>query len=153
MVYGPAVRMLQRRGHLSPCRHLAPRSSLDLSGVRTRLGDYRRDDLSAAVDRSSIDDEGVGAYLRFARGKRALVFATSIAQSERVVDAFQRAGIPAEHVDGKTPAAERDAAIAKFERGETLVLSNVELFGEGFDVPGIEAVIMLRPTKSLPLFL
>jgi superfamily II DNA or RNA helicase len=153
MVCGPSVRWLQRRGHLSHCRHFSPQSTLDLTGVRTRLGDYHKGDLSAAVDRSSIDHDGVEAYIRFARGKRALVFATSVEQSERVVDLFNFAGVPAEHVDGKTPAAEREAAIARFERGETLVLSNVELFGEGFDVPAIDAVLMLRPTKSLGLYL
>src|SRR5690606_7344165 len=48
---------------------------------------------------------------------------------------------------------ERDGAVARFRRGETLVLSNADLFGEGFDVPAIEAAILLRPTKSLSLYL
>ncbi|MBA2400596.1 MAG: DEAD/DEAH box helicase [Bradyrhizobium sp.] len=153
MVCGPSVPWLQKRGHLSLCRHYAPRNTLDLTGVRTRLGDYHRGDLVAAVDRSSIDGDAIAAYLHFAKRTRTLVFATSIEQSERIVEAFKLAGIPAEHVDGKTPATQRDAAIARFERGETLILSNVDLFGEGFDVPAIEAVMMLRPTKSLGLYL
>jgi superfamily II DNA or RNA helicase len=152
MVSGPSVRWLQQRGHLSDCRHISPGSTLDLTGVRTRLGDYHKGDLSIAVDRSSIDHDGVEAYLRYARGKRALAFANSLEQSRRVVDLFNLAGIPAEHVDGKKPAAERDAAIARFECGQTLVLSNVDLFSEGFDVPVIEAVVMFRPTKSLGLY-
>jgi superfamily II DNA or RNA helicase len=32
-------------------------------------------------------------------------------------------------------------------------LSNSDLFGEGFDVPAIEAAILLRPTQSLSLYL
>jgi superfamily II DNA or RNA helicase len=153
MVCGPSVSSLQHRGHLALCRHFSPRSTLDLSGVRTRLGDYHKGDLSAAVGRSSIDQDGIDAYLRHVRGRRALVFATSLEQSELVVDLFNFAGISAEHVDGTTPSSERDAAIARFERGETMILSNVDLFGEGFDVPATEAVLMLRPTKSLGLFL
>ena len=47
----------------------------------------------------------------------------------------------------------RDDAVERFRRGETLVLSNADLFGEGFDVPAIEAAILLRPTKSLSLHL
>src|SRR5258705_13728283 len=54
---------------------------------------------------------------------------------------------------GRRRPRERDAVIARFERGETLILSNVDLFSEGFDVPAIEAVLMLRPTKSLGLYL
>ena len=33
------------------------------------------------------------------------------------------------------------------------MLSNVELFGEGFDIPALEAAILLRPTASLGLYL
>src|SRR2546430_1721637 len=68
----PAGRGIQRGAPPSPPRHYAPRSTLDLSGVRTRLGDYHRGDLSAAVDRSSVDHEGVDAYFRLAPGKRTL---------------------------------------------------------------------------------
>jgi DNA repair protein RadD len=69
------------------------------------------------------------------------------------VAAFRSVGIAAEHVDGKTPPIERDAALARFETGETTVMSNVDLFGEGFDLPALECVIMLRPTWSLGLYL
>ena len=48
---------------------------------------------------------------------------------------------------------ERDGAVDRFRRGDTLILSNADLFGEGFDVPAIEAAILLRPTKSLSLYL
>jgi superfamily II DNA or RNA helicase len=37
----------------------------------------------------------------------------------------------------------------KFQAGQILVLSNVDLFGEGVDVPAIEAVIDCAPTLSL----
>lgn len=47
----------------------------------------------------------------------------------------------------------RDDAIRRFTNGDLRVLSNVELFGEGFDVPNIEAAILLRPTQSLGLYL
>jgi DNA repair protein RadD len=50
-------------------------------------------------------------------------------------------------------AFERDAAVERFRCGQTLILSNADLFGEGFDVPAIEAAILLRPTKSLSLHL
>ena len=35
----------------------------------------------------------------------------------------------------------------------TSSLCNVDLFGEGFDVPNMDAVILARPTKSLTLFI
>ena len=152
MVRSPDVVWLQRRGILSKYRHLAP-SDLDLSGVRARMGDYVRADLVAAIERHKLTENCVKAYQRFADGRRAVIFAPSIENSERAVELFRRAGITAEHVDGNSATEHRDAAIARFERGETLVLSNVDLFGEGFNVPQIEAVIMLRATLSVGLFL
>ena len=47
----------------------------------------------------------------------------------------------------------RRVGAARFVAGETLVLSNADLLGEGFDVPAIEAAILLRPTQSLSLHL
>ena len=40
-----------------------------------------------------------------------------------------------------------------FRNGKINVLCNAELFGEGFDVPGCQAVILARPTQSLTLFI
>lgn len=52
-----------------------------------------------------------------------------------------------------TPPDQRKATIAAFASGDIEVLTNVELFGEGFDVPAVEAVILARPTQSLGLHL
>jgi superfamily II DNA or RNA helicase len=82
-----------------------------------------------------------------------VVFAAGVANSQSIVAQFNAAGIRAEHVDGSMSVVERDAIVERFRRGETLILSNADLFGEGFDVPAIEAVILLRPTKSLSLYL
>jgi superfamily II DNA or RNA helicase len=77
----------------------------------------------------------------------------SVNHSKHVAEQFNAAGIPAAHCDGQTAPDVRDAILEDFRNGKLLLLSNVELFGEGFDVPGIEAVIMLRPTQSVALYL
>src|SRR5699024_4863231 len=48
---------------------------------------------------------------------------------------------------------ERDEIIERFRKGEIKLLSNVDIIGEGFDVPDCSTVIMLRPTQSLSLFI
>src|SRR5690606_4208747 len=55
--------------------------------------------------------------------------------------------------DAKTPKTERKEILQKFKSGEYLVLSNVDIVSEGFDVPDCEAVQLARPTKSLVLYL
>jgi len=152
MVRGPDVGTLIEQGYLSPYRLYAPKP-IDLSGVHTKLGDFVKGELAQAMDRPTITGDAIAHYRRYADGKRAVAFCCSIEHSRHVVAQFQAAGIPAEHVDGETDNAVRDAAIQRFERGETRVLSNVELFGEGFDLPAIEAAILLRPTQSLALYL
>jgi superfamily II DNA or RNA helicase len=70
-----------------------------------------------------------------------------------VADAFLQAGYAAEHIDGETPAIERRAILERFRTGETAILTNCGIVSEGLDVPGIEAVQCLRPTRSLVLYL
>ncbi len=153
MVPGPTVRELITGGYLVPYRLFAPAMGPDLSGVHKRAGDYARDELAAVMGKPKVVGDAVEHYRRVAMGRRAVVFAVSIEASQRIVQAFRDAGIPAEHVDGETAPDERDAAIKRFAAGTTRVLSNVELFGEGFDLPAIEAVILLRPTQSLAMYL
>lgn len=152
MLKGPSVASLIDDGYLSKYRLFAP-PGVSTQGVHTQMGDYNKTELGALLDRPTITGDAIAHYQRLAPGKRAVVFAVSIAHSKHVVSQFQAAGIPAEHVDGETPTEVRDHAIKRFTDGNLKILSNVELFGEGFDVPNIEAAILLRPTQSIGLYL
>lgn len=152
IVLGPSVEALILSGYLARYRLFAP-SRPDLGAVHTRMGDFVRSEAAAAMDKPSITGDAVAHYRKLAAGKRAVAFCTSVEHSQHVVAQFRAAGVAAEHVDGETDPRERDAALRRFERGETLILSNVELFGEGVDIPGIECAILLRPTQSLSLYL
>lgn len=152
MVQGPTPSELIAAGSLSQYRLFAP-SAPDMSGVEISMGDFKKDALARVMDKPSITGDAVQHYKRLCIGKRAVAFAVSIEHSKHIAAEFQSAGIPAEHVDGQMDHAMRDAAVQRFIEGKTLVLSNAELFGEGFDVPAIEAAILLRPTQSLSLYL
>ena len=152
MVNGPSVQWLIENKFLAPYRLFAP-GNVSMAGIHTRMGDYVKSELATALDKPTITGSAIKEYQRLAPGKRAVIFCVSIEHSKHVVSQFQAAGIPAAHVDGETNVDERDAAIKKFESGEIRVLSNVELFGEGFDLPAIEVAILLRPTQSLGLYL
>lgn len=152
MVTGPTVRDLISQGFLAPYRLFAP-SGVNLSGVHTRAGDFAQDEVAQIMDKPAITGDAVAHYQRLSSGRRAVAFCCSIQHSEHVVQAFRNAGIPAAHLDGETDNVVRDATIKKFERGEIMVLSNVGLFSEGFDLPAIETCILLRPTQSLGMYL
>jgi DNA repair protein RadD len=152
MVSGPSVSDLISQGYLSPYKLYAP-SQPDTNKLHIRMGDYEKKELESVVDRPSITGDAVAHYERLAMGKRAIVFAVSIQHSRNVVARFQQEGIHAEHADGETPTEMRDQALERFRAGETRVLSNVELFGEGYDCPSAEVAILLRPTQSTGLYL
>lgn len=152
MVIGPTTAELIDLKALSPYRAFAP-ATPDLEGVGRRMGDYIKSELDKAMDKPTITGDAVGNYLKWARGKRALAFCVSIAHAEHVAASFRASGVEAQAIDGKMSRADRAAAIAAFEAGRTLVLTSCDLVSEGFDLPAIEAAILLRPTQSLALHL
>lgn len=152
MVVGPSVAELIAAGFLSPFTIFAPTKVPDLSGVRTRAGDFAIEDLRERMG-GVVIKAAVAEYLRIAPGRPAIAFCVDIDHSRALADAFCRAGVRAMHVDGETPARDRRAAVAALGRGGLDVISNVALFGEGVDVPDVAAAILLRPTQSVGLFL
>ena len=152
MVVGPSVAELIEQGHLCDYRAFIP-GGPDLSGVHTQMGDYVKGELGAAMDKSSVTGDAISHYLKHLNGKRALAFCCSVKHSQNVVAQFREAGVVAWHIDGDTNRGERREALLAFKRGEIKVISNVDLIGEGFNCPGADAAILLRPTRSLALFL
>jgi superfamily II DNA or RNA helicase len=57
------------------------------------------------------------------------------------------------HFDGDTPSKLRRQIIEDFRNGTIRVLLNVDLVGEGFNVPDCDCCILLRPTQSLCLYI
>ena len=121
--------------------------------MHIRFGDYVKSELSAVVDDIDIIGDIVKNYRKLADGRQSVCYCVSRAHSEHVSREFRAAGIPAAHVDGETPRTERDQIISDFRSKKLRVLCNVDLLGEGFDVPGMDAVILARPTASLTLFI
>lgn len=152
MVTGPSMRELVAGDYLTPAEVWAP-GTVDLTGVRTRAGDYARDDLAAALDRKAIVGDVVEHYGRILQGAPSMCFCASVAHAEHVAEAFRAEGYRAESVDGKLDQATRDARIAALGTGDLNVLTSCDLISEGVDIPVVTGAILLRPTKSLGLYM
>lgn len=153
MVIAATIQQLIRDGFLVDCEIYAP-SDPDLTGVRVQKNafgemDYSETDLGKAVDRPDLIGDIVRHWHQLAKGKQTVCFATNIAHSKHIVEQFQAAGIKAEHIDGYMDDEEREPIAKRFESGETMILSNVAVLREGWDVPACEVMILARPTKSL----
>lgn len=153
LVQGPDVKQLITDGFLNGYEYYSVPSKLDLSDVKVKMGEFEAKSLERALERADIVGDCVAHYQRYLAGKKAIVFCARVKYSHQVVAQFEAAGIRAAHLDGEMSKAERLATINKFRSGEIQVLSNCSLISEGFDVPDCDGVIMLRPTKSLGLFL
>lgn len=123
----------------------------DATKLHTKHGDYDKAEVEELMNRSAIFGSAVENWLKIAKNKKTIIYCSSIETSKNTIKAFRDAGVMAVHLDGATPKAERERVVSDFRSGKIKVLSNVDLFGEGFDVPDCEAVVLLRPTKSLTL--
>lgn len=153
MVLGKSPRWLIEQGYLSPYRIFSTPSVPDLSKVKTTAGEYNNAQLADIMNDAAITGDAVEHYKKHCNGMQAVVFAVNIEHSKSIVQSFLDAGIPAAHVDGTFSKIKREDAIERFRYGETKVLSNVNILTEGFDVPGIQAAILLRPTQSVSMYL
>ena len=115
-------------------------------------GDFSHVKLKAAVKKSHIVGDVVTHYQRIAPGKLGVTFTDSVETATEIAAQFNAAGVPAAVVSAKTPDAERIAILRGFKNRELLQLVNVDLFGEGFDLPAIEVVSMARATESYALY-
>lgn len=144
---------LIQNGMLSPYKVFCPESRLDMRGVNTtKSGDYNNKKLAEVTDKSDITGDAVDHYKRLAFGKRAICFCVNIVHSDHVAEQFRQAGIRAVSVSSQTKPSDRNRYINQFKSGAIDVLVNCDLFGEGFDVPAVECVIMLRKTASYSLY-
>ena len=147
----PQVADLIEAGFLVPTRVYAP-SAPDLTGVRVRAGDYVEAQLAERMDVPKLVGDIVTHWHRLADRRRTVVFAVNVEHSVHLRNEFQRSGVVAEHLDGSTPAAERDTILARLAKGTTEVVCNVGVLTEGWDLPEIGCVIVARPTKSFGLY-
>lgn len=153
MVTGPSMADLIAAGYLTPFKVYAPPSDLNLKDVDVGdSGDYVQSQVRKAVHKSHITGDVVKHYLRLAPGKLGVTFAVDVEAATEIMVAFRAAGVPAEVVTAKTPDALRVSILRRFRNREILQLVNVDLFGEGFDLPAIEVVSMARPTMSYALY-
>ena len=154
MIVGPSMRQIIDEGYLTDYRLFAPKSNLDLSKVDVSkvTGDYVRPQLCEAIGKSTIVGDVVYHYCKIACGKLGITFATDVETCSKLALEYNVAGVPAEVVSHKTDDRTRENILRRFKNREILQVCNVDLFGEGFDLPAVEVVSFARPTESYGLY-
>lgn len=123
MIVVAQIRDLIPTGDLVPCEVFAPKVAR--TGKKMEL--------------SPVD-----AYLKYAPGTSAVVFAPHVSAASDFAASFIGRGIDAKVLTGNTRAEFRDQWLFDFERGVLKVLVNVYVLTEGWDAPIAETCILAR---------
>lgn len=81
-----------------------------------------------------------------------IVFCSSIHHAEIFARVLRSYGLTAEAVSSRQPMRERDRFMAMFRRGDIDILTSVDMFNEGIDVPDVDLVVFMRTTHSRRIF-
>lgn len=153
IIEGPTMRDLISMKYLTDYRIFAPPSNFSRENIPvTRSGDFSPEPLKNEVRKSTIMGDIVSHYLRITPGQLGITFVTDVETAGDVAAQFRQVGVPTEAISARTPDKERMELIARFKRGDLKQLVNVDIFGEGFDLPALEVVQMARPTESYGLY-
>lgn len=122
----------------------------DLSGLHTVAGDLDQGELDEAA--RNVVVQAAAAILRL-DVPRSIVFCVSVAHARALADELNRmASRVADWVCGETERDERLRIIASHKAGAFRYLCNVGVLTEGYDDPGVESIVIARPTKSRALY-
>lgn len=153
IINGPQVRELIAAGYLTQPQYFVPPNVVDVTGLKSRMGDFAADEAAALMDKPTITGDIVEHYKRICGGQPAVAFCASVKHAEHMAQAFRAAGFRSETIDGTLEKSERRDRVAGLADGRIHVLTSCEIISEGFDIPVVSAAILARPTMSLSMHL
>lgn len=154
MIKGPAVKDLIDAGYLVPCIVRHPKDNVTIKPGGIVAGDYSTSQTMAANDRVLLIEKGIKWLLEERTPtSRTVCYCLNVQHAEGVNEYAIEMGLRSKVILGNTHPDERERAVAEFSRGDLDLLVCVEVITEGFDVPMIDSILILRPTQSLSLYL
>lgn len=153
LVLGPQIGELIAGGYLVAPKVYAPLNRLDLSKVDINKGDFDKKQIQEIVDKPLITGNAIEHYRRFCDGAPAVAFCINIRHAEHVAAEFRAAGYRAQAVDGEMEDDTRKRILGGLSTGAVQIVCSCDLISEGTDIPAIGCAILLRPTKSLGLYI
>ena len=144
---------------VSPRSNVVRVKSMDLSHVKVQGGDFSATGLNAVVEEERVELEMADVIARESVGLKTAVYCSSVAQAEKLAEILSvRYGLRADFVcadEQKCSSEHRKEVLDSFkseEPGAIQVVTNCGVLTTGWDFPGLEHIVMARPTKSLSLY-
>lgn len=140
-------------GYLIPLVPKPTKLELDVSGVHMRGGEFIAAELQTAVDKIHITRKALNEACEVGANRHKwLVFASGVEHAQHVAEELCQLGIPSAAVYSGMGDSERDQVIKDFKAGKLRAVVNNNILTTGFDEPGIDFILMLRPTGSSRLW-
>ena len=152
IVFSRSLPHMIKAGFLSPVAGYRVETEIDLSRVKTRMGDFVATQLSHEVNVDQRNDTIVKVYQSHLKDKQTLCFCVDVAHTHCLAETFNNKGVKAAAVTGETDHSAREKALTDFSNGQIQVLVNCMVLTEGYDEPSVAGIILARPTKSSLLY-
>lgn len=143
------VRELIASGHLVPPRTFVLDVGVqdDLGKVRRTAEDFDMAAVDAIMNKVPVTEAIIRHWKEKAGDRQTVVFASTVAHSRNVAEAFRAEGVAAGVVEGDMPTADREAVLTAYGAGRLRVVVNVAVLTEGWDHPPTSCVVLLRPSS------
>lgn len=152
LIVGVDYAYLIRNNYLVDYDYFSPDLNFDFSQWKLKSGDFDKTDNALHLDKKTI----YGDILKYIDlSKKTIIYSPTVDYSKKLesqINEHFNAKISAEF-NGTTTQNERDQIINDFKNDKIKILINVDLIGEGFNVPSCDCVFLLRATQSLTLFI
>jgi superfamily II DNA or RNA helicase len=146
IVFSYPIRKAIKEGWLVPLRGYRLKTKIDLSEVKSSMGEYKQEELESAVNTPERNYGIVNAWRKDCENRQTVVFCVLIKHAEDLAKAFRSLGVKAEAVWGVDPR--RAEKLAAHKAKEITVLCNAQLLVEGYDDWRVSCVVDAAPTKS-----
>ena len=160
LVKGPTIKSLIEDGYLAVPEIYVPQDTARLvaehqSEWKVTAGDFNKKSMNQFFEdnRKKIYGDVLEHYRLLCTTKPTLVFCPNVQSVYDTVSLFTDHHIAARGIDGSIGAIHRKIIVEQFKEGSIPILVSCDLISEGFDLPDAYAAIMLRPTKSLTIYL
>lgn len=145
---------------LCPFQYFVVTDPINLSNLTWSRGGYKIEDLedlyvikkgknrrARAILNATID------YVDDIKNVQGIGFCVSVKHAHFMADFFNNQGVSSIALDGTSPEDLRYSAKSKLNNRDINFIFVVDLYNEGIDIPDVNTVLFLRPTKSLTIFL
>lgn len=152
LIIGVDYAYLIEHNYLVDYDYFSPDLNFDFSQWKLKNGDFDSADNALHLDKKAIYGD-ILEYLDLS--KKTIIYSPTVDYSKKLeaqINEFFKSSV-AREFNGATVPKTRDEIISSFKNGKIKILINVDLIGEGFNVPSCDCVFLLRATQSLTLYI